>query len=279
MEFLYEKIYSNQYFALILFATIAILLILFVVVLFAAIKDTKKKQLDGLEKLEQETKDRVLSDDTIFGVSKAFKEETPKEPLEFFKSEDEISKTRDMVLNAPTKDNSMNSLLNEFEDEKKVEPMVSASPQAQGMVNNYQEPVNSFDFSRLNTNQNPVHEDIVMPNVVVPMPNTSSVIPNTDVDPITGVPSLPNDKEMSRVPVMDNIPHLEEDVINQLPKVGQQRVLDDSDDEFELPAIKNNNTNLERQVNSSSVSRSGIDFSKTGILNFNDIESESYEIK
>lgn len=275
MEFLYEKIYSNQYFALILFVTIAILLILFVVVLFAAIRDTKKKQLDGLEKLEQETKDRVLSDDTIFGVAKAFKEETPKEPLEFFKNEDDISKTRDMVLSTPTRDNSMNSLLNEFEDEKKVVPLASEPV--------FKESPMSQDIPVTAPTPDPAHEDIVVPNVVVPIPEASKVVPpQPSVEPVTNIPSepivVPVPFKVEEIPKVENTSYVEENIVNTAPKV-EEKVIDDSDDEFELPAIKSDNINLEKEVTPSSISNSGIDFGKTGILNFNNIESESYEIK
>lgn len=276
MEFLYEKIYSNQYFALILFVTIAILLILFVVVLFAAIRDTKKKQLDGLEKLEQETKDRVLSDDTIFGVEKAFKEETPKEPLEFFKNEDDISKTRDMVLSTPTRDNSMNSLLNEFEDEKKAVPLTSEPV--------FKEPPMSQDIPVTAPTPEPVHEDIVVPNVVVPIPEVSRVVPpQSSVEPITNIPSEPIVEpvpfKVEEIPKVKDTSYIAENIANSVPKVEEEKVIDDSDDEFELPAIKSDNINLEKEVSPSSISNSGIDFGKTGILNFNNIESESYEIK
>lgn len=278
MKFLYEKVYSNQYFALVLFGTIAILLILFAIVLLAAIKDTKKRKLAQLDKQEKESIDalqdkvNVMSnDEEIFGVTEAFKEESKESPLEFFKSEDEESKTRDIVLSPPTTENSMNNLLNEFEDEKQEE-----------IVNDISIVDNSNTF-----NEEIKQQDIVVPNIVVPTPSNEPVMETA----ITTPESLISEENVPIQNVVPDVsisqPNYEENAIDEtiLPakeeKIEQikeeKTILDESEDEFELPAIKN--VNLEKTIMEDDINASGIDFGKTGILNFSNIENETYEIK
>lgn len=265
MKFLYEKVYSNQYFALILFATIAVLLILFGIVLLAAIRDTKKRKLAELEKLEKENinalqeKANILSsDEEIFGVEQAFIEENPKKTLEFFKDEDEQSETRDIVLSTPIKENSMNNLLNEFDsNEEKI--------------------INSSDVSIIDNNSNLVeHKDIVVPKIEVPIPEINQM-PKEEI----------LKKQIQEDIMVENvIPNVEEPLPVQEIKNEQKNILEETDDEFELPAIKeskiNNNLqniNLEKSFDSDDINKSGIDFGRTGILNFSNIENETYEIK
>lgn len=291
MEFLYEKVYSNQYFALILFATIAVLLVLFGIVLLAAIKDTKKRKLAELDKLEKENinalqeKVGILSnDEEVFGVGQAFIEEAPKKPLEFFTNEDEQSKTRDIVLSAPTTENSMNNLLSQFEDEKKEAP-----------INSLDASIVSNDLPTLENvvSNGQVHKDIVVPEIEVPIPKVqpiASVEPLTPFTPInvesTIYPSIEQSSALENIAINDaEIPAQETIPTKEQFKEEVNTIIEDSDDDFELPAIKekvaNNNFtnfNLEKAIKPS-VSKSGIDFGKTGILNFSNIESESYEIK
>lgn len=265
MKFLYEKVYSNQYFALVLFATIAVLLILFGIVLFAAIKDTKKRKLAELDKLEKENinalhekVNTLTSDEEVFGTTEAFTEEAPKEPLEFFRNEDEQSKTRDIVLTAPTTENSMNNLLNEFDDEKE---QVAVSP---------------FEVPVVNNGSNLLNAEVEQKDIVIP----SFEIPTPEVQPVSEEVSLPPTPE--NVVVESPMPKVEETALASEIKEEPQTIIEDNEDEFELPAIKevqvNNNLPLEKSVTPSE-SKSGIDFSKTGILNFTNIENETYEIK
>lgn len=284
MKFLYEKVYSNQYFALVLFATIAVLLILFAIVLIAAINDTKKRKLAELDRLEKENIDNlqdkvnVLSnDEEVFGTTEAFKEESAKEPLEFFKSEDEQSKTRDIVLSAPTTENSMNNLLNEFDDGK--EAITSTS---------YEAPIGDNNPNIMNNEKE--YKDIVVPEVAVPAPQIQQVneervlldtqpIKEKEIENIAPIVEVP--QPSIQVPVPPPIeeyipPRVEEE--KKVEEIKEEPpLLEDNDDEFELPAIKN--VNLEKSVNANDINSNGIDFAKTGILNFSNIESESYEIK
>ena len=278
MKFLYEKVYSNQYFALILFVTIAILLILFGLVLLAAIKDTKKRKLSELEKLEKENinalqdKASIMSnDDEIFGGAEAFKEESKATPLEFFKNEDEESKTRDIVLTAPTTQNSMNNLLSEFEDDSNNGISNSGS-----IIENSSDLINSL----------PQKQDIVVPEVEMPIKETPQIIDNPSVIEKQPQVEIVNDPVSTIVPNIEVPKPVSNEIEGVIPKVSvpveeikeeSQTIIEDSEDEFELPAIKN--VNLEKTVNESNVNTSGIDFGKTGILNFSNIENETYEIK
>ncbi len=278
MKFLYEKVYSNQYFALILFVTIAILLILFGLVLLAAIKDTKKRKLSELEKLEKENinalqdKASIMSnDDEIFGGAEAFKEESKATPLEFFKNEDEESKTRDIVLTAPTTQNSMNNLLSEFEDDSNNGISNSGS-----IIENSSDLINSL----------PQKQDIVVPEVEMPIKETPQIIDNPSVIEKQPQVEIVNDPVSTIVPNIEVPKPVSNEIEGVIPKVSvpveeikeeSKTIIEDSEDEFELPAIKN--VNLEKTVNESNVNTSGIDFGKTGILNFSNIENETYEIK
>ncbi len=280
MKFLYEKVYSNQYFALILFVTIAILLILFGIVLLAAIKDTKKRKLEELDKLEKENIDALqnkvntMSNDVeVFGIDKTFKEESKEEPLEFFKSEDEQSKTRDIVLSTPTTENSMNNLLDEFEDEKQSK-----------VINQNEILIENEDL----INREIEHKDVVVPKIEIPIPETKPVIENELINKEEPIAQEENIVVQNIVPNLEvPQPSIEESVVDTTitPKVEvpvqevkeETPSLVDNEDEFELPAIKN--VNIEKTVSPNDVSTSGIDFGKTGILNFSNIENETYEIK
>lgn len=280
MKFLYEKVYSNQYFALILFVTIAILLILFGIVLLAAIKDTKKRKLEELDKLEKENIDALQNkvntmsnDEEVFGIDKTFKEESKEEPLEFFKSEDEQSKTRDIVLSTPTTENSMNNLLDEFEDEKQSK-----------VINQNEILIENEDL----INREIEHKDVVVPKIEIPIPETKPVIENELINKEEPIAQEENIVVQNIVPNLEvPQPSIEESVVDTTitPKVEvpvqevkeETPSLVDNEDEFELPAIKN--VNIEKTVSPNDVSTSGIDFGKTGILNFSNIENETYEIK
>lgn len=61
-----EKLYENQYFGIILFAVIAILIIMFVAILFFGINDSKKdKKIKKKEKIEAEEEAIAIIDDTV----------------------------------------------------------------------------------------------------------------------------------------------------------------------------------------------------------------------
>lgn len=276
MKFLYEKIYSNEYFALILFATIAILLILFGIVLLAAIRDTKKRKLAELEKQEKENinalQDKVnimSNDEEIFGSTEAFKEESKEAPLEFFKNEDEESKTRDIVLTTPTTKNSMNNLLSEFDDDSDKD--ISNSEE---VIENNQDLNTVFE-----------HHDIIVPSTKVPIKETSPII---EEQPIIQNDNASTLDIVSKVEVPKPITTNYNEIETVIPKVEipvqeikdespTPSIIEDNEDEFELPAIKN--VNLEKTVSANNINTSGIDFGKTGILNFSNIENETYEIK
>lgn len=279
MKFLYEKIYSNEYFALVLFVTIAILLVLFGIVLLAAIRDTKKRKLAELDKQEKENisalQDKVnmvSNDDEIFGSSEAFKEDSKETPLEFFKNEDEESKTRDIVLTTPTTTNSMNNLLSEFEDDNEKDVF----------SNQYSEKIGE-------NNLMPEHQDIIAPEIEIPIKETPSI---TDNAPIIEeqhkiqTENIPTQNIISKVEIPKPIPSTPNynEIESVIPKAEVSiesnefpTKIEENEDEFELPAIKN--VNLEKNISSNDINTSGIDFGKTGILNFSNIENETYEIK
>lgn len=281
MKFLYEKVYSNQYFALVLFATIAVLLILFGIVLLAAIRDTKKRKLAELEKLEKENinalQDKAATmsnDDEVFGIT-SFKEESKAEPLEFFKNEDEESKTRDIVLTAPTSLNSMNNLLNEFEDDKQKEI------------------INEYDGTIINNNSNLTnleteHKDIVVPEIEIPIKEMQPNLVNEVVKEENSTIQkevVPAQNIVSEIEIPEPVTMNYNEMESVLPKIEvpiqnikeEHQTLEENEDEFELPAIKN--VNLEKSISANNTNSSGIDFGKTGILNFSNIENETYDIK
>lgn len=276
MEFLY-KIYSNPNFALVLFGVIAVLLVLFVVVLILAIKDTKKRNIDKLDSMEKEELEKVNVEEQTNENAFAFNLDENSESLEFFANEDEISQTRDITFDTPVTENSMNNLLDAFNDveEEKEEPKVEKQPTIDELiakVNKDDETVNEIP----NVFEGPDDDffDLTQIDTIKPINEAET----TEIDFASLQERLASSSVESK---KDN-----EDTISNY--------LDESnEDDFELPAIKKEEvvdqeeTDLDslfatddaEEVKLEDIKNTEIDLEKTGVLNFANIESESYEIK
>lgn len=250
MEFLY-KIYENQNFALILFSIIAILLILFIVVLLAALNDTKKRKIADLEAKEQQEintlESQAVNNAPVGTETQAFTTQEPRQSLDFFANEEDISKTRDITFTNPTTENSMNGLLEEFEESKEVVDSVTSS------VVSPQEVVQS----------NPVVQPIETP-----------VVEATVVEPAVELPEEP--KEEAVEPEIDFASLVEQETEDKTVKTPDQFssvYVEEQEENLELPAMKEEETELPKE------NATSVNLEKTGVLDFGNIESESYEIK
>lgn len=268
MEFLY-KIYSNQYFALGLFAVIAVLLVLFIIVLIAAIKDTKKRRVDALDDMENNdiaklesnitlnNQNSVVSEEVRVDTDALVKDEEVKS-LDFFASEEEQSKTRDITFDSPVNENSMNSLLDEFKDE---EPQTIEAEKPKSLDELIAEVENNSKPKEVEPQTESTIDFINLPDLEVKEPAPSDHIDFTSLE------------EASKKDI-----NIKQD---QFSSVFVNEEVKEDEDEFDLPAMKKEETKEESKSEdeNTTLKSHGIDLEKTGVLNFSNIESESYEIK
>ena len=281
MEFLY-KIYSNPNFALGLFGVITVLLILFVVVLVMAIKDTKKRnieKLDSMEKEELENVDSTINDSSQNDSAFAFNLDDNNESLEFFANEDEVSKTRDITFDNPVTENSMSNLLDEFDEpeEVKEEPKVEqpSIDELIAQVNKDDDTVqNNSDSVNLFNGPEDDFFDLTQIDTIKPINEAAT----TEIDFASLQERLASSSEETKNNKLDTI---------------SEYIDKSSEDEFELPAMKKEEvisqeeTDLDdlfasedvEEVKISDIKNTELDLEKTGILDFSNIETESYEIK
>ena len=123
MEFL-EKLYSQEYFAPVLFTIIAILAVLFVIVLILALRDAKKKKgnveantTDAFAKTEDEIQEINVNVSNANEVKEENKEESVISSVEPTNNGFE-----DVAVEAPVAENNEIPIVNENNSEANVEP-------------------------------------------------------------------------------------------------------------------------------------------------------------
>lgn len=218
MDFLY-KLYSNQYFALILFSVIAVLLVLFIIVLIAAMKDAKKRKLE-ISNSEESTEAQKVEDNASIeeAVSSeetfAFTEESKEIELE--------APQTDITLDEPDNENSMNDLLNEFE-----KPEID--------LHDVENDLDAL-IAKVSLNENENAKKV----------EESSL--NEDFD-------LDEDFELPAIKKIEDVEEIADDNLKE--------------DKVEEPEKVEENKEEVKEIN----------LEGTGVLNFSNVETESYEIK
>ena len=82
---IFEKLFANDYFGIILFGVIALLVLLFIITLFFGLTDTKEK--DEIKKKEKETEK-----DLFYKIDDTVKLDIPKDESTFKSTDDESIK-------------------------------------------------------------------------------------------------------------------------------------------------------------------------------------------
>lgn len=286
MDFLY-KLYANEHFALILFVTIAILLLLFIIVLIAAIRDAKKtkiKELNELEKEEIKEVQKTSEEASLEPIVEPAKKEEPKEGYEFFTSEDEQSKTMDIVLDPSKNENSMAGLLNEFD--------VPIEPVEENSNSSLDELIAIAE--KENTSQVEVSSSVVAPQIEPVVTPIDTASPETTSDefffelteekakeaqsPVN--PDIMETTEMnfSEIVSRNENAEFEETLLKPKEVVIPSEDLKEEED-FELPKAKDIELpKANSNQTESEVLKPKIDLQATGVIDFTNVESESYEI-
>lgn len=218
MDFLY-KLYSNQYFALILFSVIAVLLVLFIIVLIAAMKDAKKRKLE-ISNSEESTEAQKIEDNAPIEETGS-SEATPAFTEESKEIELEAPQT-DITLDEPDNENSMNDLLNEFE-----KPEID--------LHDVENDLDAL-IAKVSLNENENAKKV----------EESSL--NEDFD-------LDEDFELPAIKKIEDVEEIADDNLKE--------------DKIEEPEIVEENKEEVKEIN----------LEGTGVLNFSNVETESYEIK
>lgn len=262
MEFLY-KMYENQNFALILFLIIAVLLVLFIVVLLAALHDTKKRKIAELDEKEKQDiatlgMQATMNTNPTATDTQAFTTEEASQSLDFFANEEEQSKTRDITFTNPTTENSMNGLLEEFEEPKSdVDVVTDNGVSLQEVVPN----------------------DSVVQTIETPVPEVTIVDPVTELptEKIAEVQEPKADQEIDFAALVEQETkelNDEKTILKEPDQFSSVYVEEkEAENDLELPAVKEEQPEMPKEATSS------INLEKTGVLDFGNIESESYDIK